>query len=51
MAHELAHAIVNTTKAKYDGEEGGGHGKFFYEIMKKIKKMIKNSPDFKDFKA
>jgi len=47
----LAHAIVNTIKGVYEGEEGGGHGAFFYEIMKQIEEMIKNSPDsdFKEF--
>ncbi|CAI2177562.1 2442_t:CDS:10 [Funneliformis geosporum] len=51
MAHELAHAIVGNIKGEYEGEEGGGHGQLFYEIMKKIETMIKNSPDFSDFKT
>jgi len=51
IAHELAHAIVNTTRKDYQGQEGGGHGRFFYKIMNQIEEMIKNSPDsnFKEF--
>lgn len=51
IVHELAHAIVNTIKFRYEGEEGGGHGEFFYEVMQKIEKMVKASPDFPEFKT
>jgi hypothetical protein len=51
IAHELAHVIVGNIEAEYEGEEGGGHGEFFYEIMEKIEKMIKDSPEFENFKT
>jgi len=51
IAHELAHAIVNSIKANYDGEKEGGHGKFFYDIMEEIEEMIKDSPDFPEFET
>ncbi|CAG8744990.1 3380_t:CDS:2, partial [Cetraspora pellucida] len=41
IAHELAHAIVGTFEFKYEGEEGGGHGKLFYDICKEIEEMQK----------
>lgn len=51
IAHELAHTIVNTARFEYDGEEGGGHGKLFYDLLKEIEEMIKKSPDFPEFEA
>ncbi|CAG8447573.1 11317_t:CDS:2 [Racocetra fulgida] len=49
IAHELAHAIVATFEFKYEGEEGGGHGKLFYDICKEIEVMIRADPKFEEF--
>jgi hypothetical protein len=49
IAHELAHAIVATMKFEYEGQEGGGHGKLFYDVMEEIEEMMRNSPDFSEF--
>ncbi|KLL05341.1 MAG: hypothetical protein MRERV_2c088 [Mycoplasmataceae bacterium RV_VA103A] len=49
IAHELAHAIVATFEFKYEGEEGGGHGKLFYDICKEIEVMIREDPEFNKF--
>jgi hypothetical protein len=38
-------------KFHYDGEEGGGHGKLFYDLMEDIEKIVKNSPEFEEFKT
>lgn len=50
IAHELAHAIVNSIEFNYEGQEGGGHGALFHDFMEKIEKMIKNSPEYDEFK-
>ncbi|CAG8475302.1 6982_t:CDS:2 [Paraglomus occultum] len=49
IVHELAHSIVDTMKLDYDGEEGGGHGKLFYDLMEDIEKMVRETPEFKEF--
>ncbi|CAG8531075.1 7029_t:CDS:2 [Cetraspora pellucida] len=49
IAHELAHAIVATFEFKYEGKEGGGHGKLFYDICKEIEVMIREDPKFEEF--
>ena len=51
IIHELAHSIVDVMKFHYDGEEGGGHGKLFYDLMEDIEKIVKNSPEFEEFKT
>ncbi|CAG8840731.1 15652_t:CDS:1, partial [Racocetra persica] len=43
------HAIVATFEFKYEGEEGGGHGKLFYDICKEIEVMIREDPKFEEF--
>ena len=49
IIHELAHSIVDVMIITYDGEEGGGHGKLFYEIMEDIEKMVRETPEFREF--
>ena len=51
MAHELAHAIINTHETDYKGEEGGGHGEKFYKVMKEIKEIIRSTPNYEVFEA
>jgi len=51
IVHELAHSIVDAMLIKYDGEEGGGHGKLFYDLMEDIDKMVRETPEFKEFEA
>jgi hypothetical protein len=51
IIHELAHSIVDVMRFEYDGEEGGGHGKLFYELMEDIEKIVKKSPEFEEFKT
>jgi len=51
IAHELAHAIINTTKISYrDEDHKGGHGTLHSEYTKKMKKLIKESSKYQDFK-
>jgi len=50
-AHELAHAIISSIKGKYDGEGGGGHGRYFYEMLDRVEKMIRETPEFSEFKT
>lgn len=49
IAHELAHAVVNSIEGDYEGEEGGGHGELFYDLMEKIEKMMRKTPEFDAF--
>jgi hypothetical protein len=51
IAHELAHAIISSMKGEYDGEEGGGHGKYFYEVLDRMEKMIRKTPEFSEFET
>ncbi|CAH1755732.1 9160_t:CDS:10 [Entrophospora sp. SA101] len=49
IAHELAHAVINSTNGHYEGQEGGGHGRLFYDYMKRIGEMIRVTPEFSAF--
>ncbi|MCE8168239.1 MAG: hypothetical protein I3275_06515 [Candidatus Moeniiplasma glomeromycotorum] len=51
IAHELAHVLVNLTNFDYQGEEGGGHGKLFYEVMEEVEKMMRDSSEFIEFEG
>lgn len=60
IAHELAHAVINTTKIYYreakkveeDGKvrEEGGHGILHREYTKELHEMIKKDPEYKRLK-
>ncbi|CAG8527376.1 9708_t:CDS:2 [Ambispora gerdemannii] len=50
IAHELAHAVVNSIRTSYEGEEKGGHGRLFHDLMERIEKMMRKTSEFSDFK-
>lgn len=51
IAHELSHAVINSTIVDYKGEEGGGHGILHREKERQIEEMMRNSPEFSEFEA
>lgn len=48
IAHELAHAVIETSRFKY-AENNGGHGPLHNDYTTRIRKMIENSSEYKEF--
>jgi len=61
IAHELAHAVINSTKVYYrnaekeeeDGEvrKEGGHGKLHHQYTKELYEMIKEDAKYRELKV
>lgn len=51
IAHELAHAVIESLDWDYIGTDEEGHGPLHTEYNKAIRKMIEDSTEYKEFLA